>query len=85
MYYMVGGSAHITALWKLNSAQKGKYFEGNATCYDFSPYFFVIPFDTEKTDSCRYAFIMMNAGFSVLGLYLAAYDALFCSLLTCLR
>nr|CAI5868390.1 unnamed protein product [Callosobruchus analis] len=85
LYYMVGGSAHITALWKLNFEQKGKYFDQNATCYDFTPYFFVIPFDTEKTNSCRYAFIMMNMGFSVLGLYLAAYDALFCSLLTCLR
>ncbi|VEN35804.1 unnamed protein product [Callosobruchus maculatus] len=85
LYYMVGGSAHISALWHLNSDQKGETFTANVTCYDFMPYFFIIPFSTETTTGCKNALIMMDAGLGIMAFYIASYDALFCSLLICLK
>nr|CAI5845067.1 unnamed protein product [Callosobruchus analis] len=85
LYSMVGGSAHISALWHLNSEQKSKYFTANVTCYDYMPYFFIIPFNTETTAGCKNAFIVMDAGLGIMAFYIASYDALFCSLLICLK
>nr|CAH7734629.1 unnamed protein product [Callosobruchus chinensis] len=85
LYSMVGGSAHISALWHLNSDQKGEYFTTNATCYDFMPYLFIIPFNTETTNGCKNAFIVMDVALGIMASYIASYDALFCSLLICLK
>ncbi|CAH1965449.1 unnamed protein product [Acanthoscelides obtectus] len=85
LYSMVGGSAHISALLHLDSDQKGTYFTANETCYDFMPYLFIVPFNTETTAGCKNAFIMMDVGLWILASYIASYDALFCSLLICLK
>nr|CAI5850044.1 unnamed protein product [Callosobruchus analis] len=82
---MVGVSAHLSALWSLNKTNKGMFFEGNATCYDFIPYFFFIPFDSESTRSCKNALIFMDIGLGILACYVASYDALFCTLLISMK
>ncbi|CAH1977315.1 unnamed protein product [Acanthoscelides obtectus] len=85
VYFMVGVTAHLSALLSLNKAHKGPSFEGNATCYDFLPYFFLIPFDSESTRGCKNALIFMDLGLGVLGSYVASCDTLFCILLVSMK
>ncbi|CAH1977332.1 unnamed protein product [Acanthoscelides obtectus] len=83
-YVLVGVLAHISAQWKLKSEQKGIYFQGNSTCYDFLPYVFMIPFDDGSIHSCEFALSFMDFSFCIMSSYIAGYDAIFCCFLKCL-
>nr|CAH7735971.1 unnamed protein product [Callosobruchus chinensis] len=84
IYYMVGGTSHYSALKRLNEEQPYLYFQ-NASCYDFMPHHYMIPFETDTTSSCKMALVIMDLGMGVMGLYIAAYDALLTILLICLK
>ncbi|CAH2014271.1 unnamed protein product [Acanthoscelides obtectus] len=83
-YGMVGVTAHVSALWRLDTEQHGKYFEGNSSCDDFIPYVFVNPFDDGSIRGCKNALLMMDICFYILSTYMAGYDAIFCCLIVCL-
>nr|CAI5852975.1 unnamed protein product [Callosobruchus analis] len=69
---MIGFSAHISALKVLNAEMPGKYFERNATCYDFVPHSFLIPFDTDTVRRCKNALIGMDFAMFIFAGYIAS-------------
>ncbi|VEN39151.1 unnamed protein product [Callosobruchus maculatus] len=85
LYIMVGTTAHLSALRKLNAAVQENQFGGNVTCYDFLPYLFVIPFDSESTNGCKNALITMDFGLCIFAGYIASHDAMLYSTIICLR
>ncbi|KAJ8948922.1 hypothetical protein NQ314_008324 [Rhamnusium bicolor] len=60
IYSSLGISAHISCEVMINSEVNGHYFEGNTTCYDFMPFFFVIPFSADTKEKCEFTFIYMD-------------------------
>nr|CAI5861661.1 unnamed protein product [Callosobruchus analis] len=83
-YLMVGISAHISAVSRLNIEEDDIYFQGNSTCYDYLPYAFYIPFDADSIRRCKIALFVMDFAHLIMGSYFASYDATFCCLLKCL-
>nr|CAI5845084.1 unnamed protein product [Callosobruchus analis] len=72
LYYMVGTSAHMSALKALNANVPGHYFTENVTCYNFVPHLFLIPFKTNTTRRCKDALIGMDLGLCVIAGYIAS-------------
>ncbi|CAH1977327.1 unnamed protein product [Acanthoscelides obtectus] len=70
-YALVGVSAHISALWRLNTEQEGTYFQENSTCYDFLPYMYMIPFDVGSIGSCKFALFFMDFCFCIIASYIS--------------
>nr|CAI5852981.1 unnamed protein product [Callosobruchus analis] len=85
LYWMIGFSAHISALKVLNAEMPGKYFERNATCYDFVPHSFLIPFDTDTVRRCKNALIGMDFAMFIFAGYIATHDTTLFSLVSCIR
>nr|CAI5850788.1 unnamed protein product [Callosobruchus analis] len=71
IYYMVGGTSHYSAHKRLNEEQPYVYFQ-NASCYDFMPHYYMIPFQTDTTSRCKMALVIMDLGMGIMGLYIAA-------------
>ncbi|VEN35802.1 unnamed protein product [Callosobruchus maculatus] len=85
VYWMVGTSAHMSALKVLNADVPGKYFEQNSTCYDFVPHLFLIPFDTETKRRCKNALIGMDFGLWIFAGYIATHDTTLYSFVSCIK
>nr|CAH7734623.1 unnamed protein product [Callosobruchus chinensis] len=85
LYYMVGTSAHMSALKALNANVPGKYFEQNVTCYNFVPHLFLIPFEADTTRRCKNALIGMDLGLCVIAGYLATHDTTLYSFVSCIK
>ncbi|CAH1965438.1 unnamed protein product [Acanthoscelides obtectus] len=85
LYWMVGTSAHMSALKALNANAPGIYFEQNFTCYEFVPHLFLIPFETDTTRHCKNALIGMDFGLWIIAGYLATHDTTLYSFVSCVR
>nr|CAI5818703.1 unnamed protein product [Callosobruchus analis] len=84
-YLMVGISAHISAVSRLNIEEDDIYFQGNSTCYDYLPYAFYIPLMLIAYVDVRSPFLLWTSLTSSWDrILLVSYDATFCCLLKCL-
>nr|CAI5845078.1 unnamed protein product [Callosobruchus analis] len=85
VYWMVGTSAHMSALKVLNADIPGKYFEQNSTCLDYVPHLFLIPFETETKRRCKNALIGMDFGLWIFAGYIATHDTMLYSFVSCIK
>ncbi|VEN56561.1 unnamed protein product, partial [Callosobruchus maculatus] len=83
-YFMVSISGHLSALKDLNVDSRAGLYGVNATCYDFLPYLFVIPFQTSTVRRCKNAFFVMDAGLLIIAGYLGAHDTLLYAFMSCI-
>nr|QUN04296.1 OR16 protein [Callosobruchus chinensis] len=84
-YYMTAFSSHYSALSRLNLEQSDYYFQDNSSCYDYLPYYYHIPFDTNTIRRCEYALIGMDIGMCIYIGYTLVYDNLFFALIIYLQ
>nr|CAH7747903.1 unnamed protein product [Callosobruchus chinensis] len=85
LYWMIGVSAHMSALKVLNADMPGMYFEQNSTCYEFLPHLFLIPFNTDTIRRCKDALIGMDFGMFIFAGYIATHDTMLFSLVSCIK
>ncbi|KAJ8914195.1 hypothetical protein NQ315_015968, partial [Exocentrus adspersus] len=89
MYTCVGLFAHVSSSITMNKRVKGNYFQGNESCYDYTPYYFYIPFNVNTKSGCEAAFVFMDVSLDVFGFILASkylsHDGLFVTFLNCLK
>ncbi|KAJ8985435.1 hypothetical protein NQ317_017067 [Molorchus minor] len=83
LYTFVGVSAHISSQITINSVVKSGHHQ-NATCYNFMPYYFFIPFTSNTESQCGYALFFMDISMDIFAWIIACHDGIFAGLLNCL-
>lgn len=71
MYSLVGIATFLSTEIDIEFGIKEEKLIKNITCYDFMPYYYVIPFETATKTNCRWANIFMSYNLSAFAWFIA--------------